>query len=139
MGSLVVENEMSKEYIVWKQETLANQTGHLEERQASGLWKKFNNYVAPLRQRDTNNYVLEVAPGHRLSKEGDIEAIWSCPKWQELGCPATFSTRLESFTEPNFDQMDESMLMLTTHKMEPNKCLSTHHCCGCKEYNINAS
>ena len=43
-----------------------NNTKNSKERQVTGLWKKFQHYSPPTsKQKDPNNFVLEVASGHR--------------------------------------------------------------------------
>ena len=46
-----------------------NITKNYKERQVTGLWKKFQHYSPPTsKQKDPNNFVLEVAAGHRYGK-----------------------------------------------------------------------
>jgi hypothetical protein len=56
---------MSDEYRVWKEETLAKQTGHIEAAQTTGLWQQFNEVKMVRKEKDPNNFVIELAPGYR--------------------------------------------------------------------------
>ena len=65
---LSAEGVMSNEYKVWKEETLANQTGHIEAVQTTGLWQHFNEVQMVKRERDKNHFMIELAPGCRLAE-----------------------------------------------------------------------
>ena len=65
---LSAEGVMSNEYKVWKEETLANQTGHIEAVQTTGLWQQFNEVQMVKRERDENHFMIEMAPGCRLAE-----------------------------------------------------------------------
>jgi hypothetical protein len=56
----VKENE--EKYQVWKDDTLARQTGHIGAVQTTGAWhtKDIIN-----EDKDSNNIVIEIAPGYR--------------------------------------------------------------------------
>ena len=60
--------EGSNDYKVWKEETLANQTGQIEAVQTTGLWQQFNEVQMVKRERDENHFMVEVAPGCRLAE-----------------------------------------------------------------------
>ena len=63
---LSAEGVLSDEYRVWKAETLAKQTGHMEAVQTTGLWQQFRETVELGRkEKDDNNFVIELAPGYR--------------------------------------------------------------------------
>ena len=94
---LSAEGVMSDEYRVWKEETLAKQTGHREAVQTTGLWQQFNQVQVGRKERDWNNFEIELAQGYRYANtiflhvhssvfrmvpEGEILASWSCPKWK---------------------------------------------------------
>ena len=59
--------EGSNDYNVWKEETLANQTGQIEAVQTTGLWQQFNEVQMVKRERDKNHFMIELAPGCRLA------------------------------------------------------------------------
>ena len=79
---LSAEGVMSNDYKVWKEETLANQTGHIEALQTTGLWQHFNEGQMVKRERDENHFMIELAPGCRMMTDGDLMATWGCPKWK---------------------------------------------------------
>ena len=82
-----------------------------------------------------SEYCVELSPGWRLVSRwryvslgtldfllcsGGVEARWNCPKHKELGCPATFVTRI-GVTEEGGNG-------------ERGVCQSSSHCQGCSLY-----
>merc|ERR1712189_124630 len=72
-------------------------------------------------------FIVELAPGWRMADSDGVEASWSCPKYKELGCPATFITRIEPCQE-NLGETEDNDDTDKTYR-----CSSTVHCEGCKK------
>ena len=77
---LSAEGVKSEEYRVWKAQTLAKQTSHKEGQQRTGLWQQFKE--VEVKEKDKNDYVVELAEGCRVVPDGRVEAVWSCPRYR---------------------------------------------------------
>ena len=77
---LSAEGVKSEEYRVWKAQTLAKQTSHKEGQQKTGLWQQFKE--VEVKEKDKNDFVVELVQGCRAVSEGRVEAVWSCPKYR---------------------------------------------------------
>ena len=64
---LSAEGVLSDEYRVWKEETLAKQTGHREAMQTTGLWQQFNQVQVGRKEGDRNYFEIELAQGYRYA------------------------------------------------------------------------
>ena len=54
-----------EKYQVWKEDTLARQTGHIEAVQSTGMLQQFPQKGLVNKGKDSNNYLIEVSPGYR--------------------------------------------------------------------------
>jgi hypothetical protein len=77
---LSAEGVKSEEYREWKAQTLAKQTSHKEGQQRTGLWQQFKE--VEVKEKDKNDFVVELAQGCKVVSDGRVEAVWSCPKYR---------------------------------------------------------
>ena len=63
------KHQLSDEYRVWKEETLAKQTGHREAMQTTGLWQQFNQVQVVRKEKDINTFETELAQGYRYANK----------------------------------------------------------------------
>ena len=59
-----MEDMISDEYKVWKAETLAAQTGHIAAVQTTGMWQQGQEVQGRGKEKDKNNFKIELAPGY---------------------------------------------------------------------------
>ena len=50
---------------MWKAETLAAQTGHIAAVQTTGMWQQGQEVQGRGKEKDKNNFKIELAPGYR--------------------------------------------------------------------------